>query len=75
MEEIIVKNLIDSEVFLEDLGISVLSFSSRNIGEIFQIYQLKCSNDLKTGIENDMLILNDGTKDLSKVQSLAFFGI
>lgn len=75
MDEIIVKNLIDSEIFLEDLGISVLPFSYRNIGEIFQLYQLKCSNDLKYGIENDMLILNDGSKDLSKTQSLTFFGI
>lgn len=75
METIIVKNLTSNDIILEDLGVTINANSYRNIGEIFLIYQLKCSNDLQLEIENNNIILNDGSKDLSKTQSLAFFGI
>lgn len=75
METIIVKNLTDKDILLEDLGVMIKANYYRNIGDIFYLYQLKCSNDLRIEIENNNMIFNDGIKDLSKTQSLAFFGI
>jgi len=70
MATVIVKNITGSSIFIEDLGIEVLGNDQLILSELFEFEDISGSNDLKDLVNNDTFIINDGTSDLSKSNSL-----
>lgn len=71
---LIIKNLTSVEQHVEDVGIYVPPSSSVNFTELFSCskYSPAASTDLLDFINNDVLVLNDGVSDISKVDSEQF---
>ena len=70
MATIIVKNITESDKMIEDLGISIPALDQVDLSELFRLYEICGSHNLKSLIENDYFIINDGTSDLNKECSL-----
>jgi len=73
METVIVKNITVLEVFFDDLGIGVNAVSSRNFSALFPLYVIKSSTDLLSQLNAGNIVLNDGERDLKKIESQEFF--
>lgn len=72
---IILKNIHTNEVVLSDLGISLTLSESREIytdetNFEFTLSEIQRSIDLYNAIDNSLVVINDGTQDLSKTNSL-----
>ena len=67
---IILKNLITSDVKIEDLGIIIPGSSVYNLTDTFKLHEIVASDDLKTKINDETLIINDGVIDLNKEDGL-----
>lgn len=67
---IIVKNQTVSDIILEDLGITIPGSSNIILTETFEFCEIIDSKDLKSYIDSDDIIINDGLVDLSKENSL-----
>ncbi len=73
MERVIVKNIINSELFIEDLGIGINVKSSIDFSELFALYELKSSKSLEKEVKARNIILNNGVRDFTKIESKEFF--
>ena len=76
---IIVKNISGFSQDISDLGFSLNAGESRilftdEIDYEYTIQEIQNSVDLETGIINNLFILNDGEKDLTKIESLEIIG-
>jgi hypothetical protein len=68
---IIVKNTTASGISINDLaGITVGPYSEVDLREFFSLDEINYSNDLEELINNETIILNDGTRDLNKEESI-----
>ena len=67
MATIIAKNITASGVSIPDLsGVYVGPYSQVELTYYFPLYRIDDSVDLDDWIEQDVLIINDGTRDLTK---------
>lgn len=68
---IIIKNTTESEIFISDLAGQAIEASGQIIlTDFYSFIEISNSSALKTLINNDTIIVNDGTKDLNKVQGI-----
>ena len=67
---IIAKNVTESVIFLEDLGISIDGSSEITLSDIFHISEIVVSEDLKTYVTSKSIVINDGVEDLPIEQGL-----
>jgi hypothetical protein len=65
MSTIIAKNDSTAEIFIDDLGIGVPALDEINLTQLFEKEEIVGSDDLDTLVSNGLLIINDGTDDLS----------
>ena len=70
MSIIIAKNTNVLDIILEDLGIVIPGSSILNLTDTYELYEIIASDDLKTQVFNQTIIINDGTTDLSKEDGL-----
>jgi hypothetical protein len=70
MSTIIAKNNTGSNIFIEDLGVTVPASSSINLTEIFDIIRVLQSDNLKTEVNDEDITINDGTYDLPTIEGL-----
>ena len=67
---VIAKNVTTFDINLEDMGFTISALSTVNLTDIFSLNDVTESNDLKTNVENENIIINDGVKDLGKEDGL-----
>ena len=70
MATVIAKNNTGSSVLIDDLGIDVPAGGQLNLSELFEFEDISGSDNLKTLVNNDTFIINNGVIDLSKSDSL-----
>ena len=69
-KNVYVKNITSSGIQIPDLsGIYIDAYSQRDLREYFSLDDIDYSLDLKTAISGGLLVLNDGTKDLTMEES------
>jgi hypothetical protein len=73
METVIVKNVTGLRIFFEDLGIGIDARSSRILSDLFPLYIIKSSMDFALQVKAENIILNNGIKDFTKLESKEFF--
>jgi len=66
----IAENLTASEVLLEDIGIAVPASGSFDLTATLFVFEIQESTDLFQAIQNDEILINDGSSTLSKEDSL-----
>ena len=69
---IIVKNVTNSDKFVEDLGIGIKALEEVELSELFTFYQISCSKDIIFFVQNNELVINDGSRDLTFDEALKF---
>jgi len=67
---IVIKNTNILDEVLEDLGIIVPGSSIINLTDMYELYEITASNDLKTQVSIDTLVINDGVNDLNREDGL-----
>ena len=67
---VIVKNLTAIDISIEDLGIIIPGSSVVTLTETFGLHEIVKSIDLKTQVNNNLVIINDGNLDLNKEDSI-----
>ena len=72
---VIVKNNGAVSVDIEDLGLSVPATGSLNLTSQYYLKDILTSKSLYTLVNNDILIINDGTSDLNKATALDYITI
>lgn len=74
MTQLIIKNLTTVEQYVEDLGIYIPASTSVDFTELFNWakYSPATSSILLDFVNNDILLLNDGTNDISKADTASF---
>ena len=72
---VIVKNNGAVSVDIEDLGLSVPAAGSLNLTSQYYLKDILTSKSLYTLVNNDILIINDGTSDLNKATALDYITI
>lgn len=70
MSTIIAKNITASDIFLNDLGVTIDASGSLTLTVIFQVRRITNSQDLKDQVSNGNIVINDGTEDLSAQDGL-----
>lgn len=71
MAIVIIRNISGSDKFIEDLGINIGTSSDITLSEVFNIVEICTSDDLKTYIQNEDFVINDGIGWLSPTDGLA----
>lgn len=72
---VIAKNNSVSDVEIEDLGLTVLANSSLNLTSILLLKNILSSKSLYSLVDTNVLIINDGTQDLSKSVALDYITV
>jgi len=67
---IIAKNVVGSNIIIEDLGIRFPSGAQINLTELFEQTEINNSDDLKLKVNLGHIILNDGISDLNITNGL-----
>jgi len=70
MAVIIAKNTSMLDIILEDLGVIIPGSSIINLTNIYELYEITASDDLKTKVSIETVIINDGVSDLSMEDGL-----
>lgn len=70
MPTVIAKNITITDSVIEDLGIIIPGSSMVNLTEIYDFYEITSSTDLKKEVSYDIIVINNGTIDLNKKDSL-----
>jgi hypothetical protein len=65
MSTIIAKNNTGSDIFLEDLGVTIPASSNRTLTDTIEVERITESDDLKTKVTSGDITINDGINDLS----------
>jgi len=69
---VIAENQLGTDLFLSDLGITIPASGSLELNEFFYIFEIQASKSLLDAIEDDEVLINDGTTTLTKQQSINF---
>ena len=69
---LIVKNNVDCDVMIEDMGIKILVDAQISLSELFDDFELFSSNDLKNLVSNNNLIINNGIDDLNIADAIEY---
>jgi len=73
---VVVKNNDSTSDFtIEDLSIVITSDSTSTLTDQFSYDEICGSKDLKIAANNDFLVINDGTSDLSKTDGIKFIAL
>lgn len=75
MAVIIAKNTSTLDIILEDLGVIIQGFSMINLTDTYELYEIIASDDLKTQVSIETIVINDGVNDLSKEYGLRHISI
>lgn len=70
MATIIIKNNTDSNVTIEDLGITIAASSQRTLSDLFTLVEISDSEDLVTYVNNETFTVNNGVEDLHRINGL-----
>lgn len=62
---VIVKNFNDYNIMIKDLGIEIPLNSEIDLSELFNFFEIMTSDNLKSYVDNGILIINDGDNDLN----------
>lgn len=69
---LIVKNNVNYDVMIEDMGIEILVDAQISLSELFDDFELFSSNDLKNLVSNNNLIINNGIDDLNITDAIEY---
>ena len=66
------KSISGSDIFLEDIGITIPVSSFLTLSDLFTLTEISSSLDLYNEVDNDNIIINNGTIDLEKSVALEY---
>lgn len=69
---VIAKNVTDKPVSLSGLGVEILGYQQFVLSDYFRLEELCEAADLTAAIEEGVVVLNNGTVDFNRADSLAF---
>lgn len=69
---VVVKNYTSESKMIDDLGIEIPSDIQIDLSELFSFFEIMSSDDLKNYVNTEVLIINDGTNDLSTNDGLEY---
>lgn len=67
---VIAKNITNEDIFISDLGFTISANSERNLSDNFPMEQIASSEELRNFISSNDIIINDGYRNLSKIDGL-----
>lgn len=75
MATVIIKNYTFEDRFIEDLGISIDATNDITLSDIYDIVEISDSDDLKTYVTNEVLVVNNGYIDLDIEDGLKYINL